>query len=393
MTQHLIQQHLTMLSQAIGPRPAGSAGQRRAEAYLASQLTACGFAVEVQATDCPRWDLQALSLAVDGTPLAALANPFSPPCDVAAPVVRLHTLDELRQAELTGCIAVLAGELVTGPFNPRNFDVYRDETQDEIIALVEEKGPLALIMVSGSPALVPMMEDAAFAIPSVTVAPEGGAALLSGRVVKLWIDAIRQPSYATNLVARGPGVGAKRLVVCAHYDTKYYTPGALDNAAGVAALLALASRLHETNRTAGVELVLFGGEDSWYPAEVAYVTTNAAYFPTIAAAINIDGIGLRGSDDSVTFLACPEALVESVLARAAGHTGIRQVDPWYAGDHSLFWPQGIPSIALTAAGSFDLVNNTIHTEKDTLDQVDPDRIERTVAFLFDLVTHLSNAGI
>lgn len=389
MTQQHIRQHLTILGQDIGARPAGSAGQRRAEAYLTSQLQACGFYVEVQKTDCPRWELEALSLEAGGTALAAVANPFTPSCRVEAPLVRLHTLDELRLATLTGSIAVLTGDLVTGPFNPRNFDFYRDETQDEIIALLEQKAPLALIIVCRSEALVPHMEDADFAIPSVTVSPEVGGVLHPGQVARLRIDATREPSYAGNLVARGPEVSEKRLVVCAHYDTKFYTPGALDNAAGVAALLALAHRLHEAGRTAGLELVLFGGEDSWYPAEVAYVNTNEGYFPTIAAAINIDGVGLRGNDDSVTFLSCPEAMVEPVGSLAARHPGMQQVEPWYAGDHSLFWPKGVPSIALTSVGAFDLVNSTIHTEKDTLDQVDPDRIEQTVEFLYDLVLTLS----
>lgn len=386
-TGALIRRCLEQLSGEIGPRPAGSEGQRRSEQYLAEFLAGCGLAVEIQRTDCPRWELKDLSLRVDGRALDAIANPYAPACHVSAPLVCVRNLAELDQARLDGSIAVLAGDLTTAPFNPRNFDIYRNEAQDQIISTLERKRPLAVVTVSGRAAPVPLIEDADFPLPSVTVPREVGAELISaaGQTAQLRIDVTRQASYTANIIARGPGVAEQRLIVCAHYDTKFYTPGAIDNASGVAALLGLAGLLQNADGLSGVEFVAFGGEDSWYPADAAYVRQNASYLRAISAVMNVDGVGVRGYRDSVTFLACPEAMVDAVLGVKARYPEITQVPPWYAGDHSLFWPRGIPSLAVTSERSLDAQNLILHTTLDTTDQVDPERIQQTVYFLHDVI--------
>jgi len=383
--QSEIRRHLSVLAEEIGPRPAGSEGQRRAEQYIAGVLSECGFAVDVQRIECPGWHLTSVSLNAGSQPVEALANPFSPSCRVSAPLVCVQSLEELQQADLAGRIVVMAGDLTAAPFFPKNFDYFRDEAQDAVIQAVEQKAPLAVITVSHLDVPVPLIEDADFPLPSVTVARQAGEGLVSGAMLDLTIEAVRLPGFAANIVARGPAVAEKRLVVCAHYDTKHYTPGALDNAAGVAALLTLARRLAAEGTTAGMELVAFGGEDSWYPYTADYSTRNGAHFPTIAAAINIDGIGLKGSGDTVTFLACPEVLVESVLAAKERYPAISRIDPWYSGDHSQFWPKGIPSLALTSAGGFGPYFQVIHTAGDTVENVDTERIEETLQFVHDVV--------
>ena len=66
-----------------------------------------------------------------------------------------------------------------------------------------------------------------------------------------------------NLIATPPGaVGASTYyVVGAHYDTVPPTPGADDNASGVAVMLELARRLPETPLMAPVRLVAFTLEE------------------------------------------------------------------------------------------------------------------------------------
>lgn len=379
-TRSLIGRCLETLSVQIGPRPAASPGQSRAAEYIAGTLSAFGYAVEPQRTECPRWELQSLSLQLHGRPLPALANPFTPPCSLRAPLLCVQTPDELRAARLDGTITVLAGELTKAAFSPRNFDIFRDEAQDEIIRMLEEKRPLAVIAVSPLDAPVPLMEDADFPLPSVTVSRQVGETLLSaaGQAADLTIGSTRQAGYATNIVARKAGPADKRIVLCAHYDTKFYTPGAIDNASGVATLLALAGRLKPEK---SLELVVFGGEDSWYPSEIGYIQQNESYLHEIAAVINIDGVGVRGRRDTLAFLECPEQTIAAVLRCTTEHPEIVPADPWYEGDHSLFWPRGIPSIAVTTEGGRDLLDRVVHTPLDTVDLVDVAQIERLVQFL------------
>ena len=67
-------------------------------------------------------------------------------------------------------------------------------------------------------------------------------------------------------MARQPGIRpadapAKKVVLMAHFDTRINTPGALDNAGGVATLLALAEALRETALPFDLEFIAFDGEE------------------------------------------------------------------------------------------------------------------------------------
>lgn len=386
----LAKESLEMLSVTIGSRPAGSEGQRRSEEYITAQLSRLGLAVEVQRTDCPVWHANGVSLRLGGRQFEALANPFSPACSVSGPLVCLQTLADLQQASLAGRIAVLRGELTAAAYMPRNFDLFRDEMQDAAIAALEEKQPLAVITVSRHDAPIPLMEDAAFTLPTVAVSREAGQALTAaqGQTAQLVVDSARQEGNAATIVARGSAVADGRVVVCAHYDTKRQTPGAIDNASGVAAVLTMARLLHHRGCLGGVELVLFGGEDSWYPSDAAYFDRSAGYFPTVQAAVNVDSVGVKGRRDSVTFLQCPEPMVNAILALKADFPQVVQVEPWYEGDHTLFSVRGIPSIAVGTERVHDLINTVIHTPLDTIERVDPDRILQVAQFLCGAVQRI-----
>lgn len=60
-------------------------------------------------------------------------------------------------------------------------------------------------------------------------------------------------------------------MICAHYDTKPGTPGAMDNAAGISALLLLGRYLQEVETKQNIEFVAYGGEDSWFPGNSSYI--------------------------------------------------------------------------------------------------------------------------
>ena len=77
----------------------------------------------------------------------------------------------------------------------------------------------------------------------------------SERRLHLRIDTHQSPGQSYNVVAGKAGTRPERIVLCAHLDTKLETPGAADNGAGVAVLLALAHSLahrdlYESNHSA-----------------------------------------------------------------------------------------------------------------------------------------------
>lgn len=83
----------------------------------------------------------------------------------------------------------------------------------------------------------------------------------TGQMVELVSGAMRIPETAFNVIARKDSRTKDRIVITAHIDTKIGTPGAIDNATGVTAVLLLAELLKDSDTRYPVELVLFNGED------------------------------------------------------------------------------------------------------------------------------------
>jgi aminopeptidase YwaD len=383
--------HLTKLTASPAGRPVGSAANHAAEAYIAGVLRDKGYEVERQVFNCIDWRLDEVGLWIDGRSQPAIANPYSLPCDVTAPVVTAGSLAELEAAELGGRIAVLHGGLTHTPLFPRNFPFFTVAEHQHIADLLEQKGPQAVITVSpmaGIPA--PIIEDGDFALPSLTVPAGVGSLLLAaeGSVTALVRSAAR-PGAAANVIGRRAAPDRAKIVLCAHFDTKPGTPGALDNAAGVATVLALAERLSATRPDTNLEIVAFNGEDHYAaPGEVAYINGCGSEFGRISLVVNIDGVGFKGQPSTVAFFNCPEDWAGQTRAEMAQWPQIDESVPWPEGDHSIFAMQNVPCVALTSGGIHTLIDEILHTPNDTLDRVAPEQIATVVEFLASLLTRL-----
>ena len=146
-----IAEHLAALVLWPGGRPVGSPANLAAEEYIANALRAAGYEVEQQGFDCVDWRLDGVDLWVGDGPLPVMANPYSPSCDVTAPLAAVADLAELEAADLTGCIALLHGALAAEPLFPRNYPFFTYEEHQRIADLLEQKGARAVIAVSPLP--------------------------------------------------------------------------------------------------------------------------------------------------------------------------------------------------------------------------------------------------
>lgn len=383
-------EHLRQLAAQIGPRPVGSAGNRAAGEYIHQVMAANGLEVTRQAYPCPDWEALATELTLDGRALAAAANPFSRPCDLTAPIVPLKSMDELRQSDLRGRIAVLHGALVKNGLTP-SYAIYIFEP-DPVVVLLEEKQPLAVITVNSRPgSSQPLIEDWAISLPSVTVSAEVGRELVCrpGEPARLRIDSRRTPSETWNVAGRLAGARRERIVVCAHYDTKHTTPGAFDNGSGAALLLALAeawgARAAGGGPGAGLEFVALSGEEVGGTDVQAYLERNPD-LGEILALINLDGIGDWLGTTSVMLMAGSPELEAEARELVQAFPGVVWVDPWYESDHSAFAFRGVPSFAVSSAGSADIT----HRPADDLDWIDPAKLDEALALVSGLIDRLQN---
>jgi len=383
-TVERVRAHLAALVRWPGGRPVGSPANYAAQDTIAAALAAAGYEVEQQDFVCLTWRLEEAGLWMGDGPLPVLANPFSPPCDITAPLVAVASLAELEAAALGGHIALLHGELSAEPLFPRNYPFFTHEEHRRVVALLEEKGARAVIAVSPFSAnIAPLIEDGDFALPSVTVSDDVGAVLLmAGRApVTVRVHSTIGPGRAANVIGRRAHPSRDKLLLCAHFDTKPGTPGALDNAAGVATVLALAERLAATPAT-NLEIVAFNGEDHYAaPGEMAYIAGCGGEFGRIALAVNIDGIGRRDAATTIAFFNCADDWTAKARAAIESRAGFAEAEPWPQSDHTIFAMRGVPCLAVTSGDVHALVGPVIHTPADTLDLLDPERMAAAVDFL------------
>ena len=383
-----IWQHLTRLCVEIGPRPIGSPGNLAAADYIQGVFEDCRLRVDAQPYPCPSWACLATRLELDGQPLEATANAFSPACDVIAPVTAVGTEAELAATKLAGRIGLLYGDLAAAPLAPKSWFL-KTERDARIYQLLEASGVAALLTAQAATAeLTQVIEDAEFNIPSATVPPAVALALLKHArpTAALRIDSRRTGGMTSNMIARLAGARPERIVICAHYDTKFSTPGASDNGAGVAALLALAQHLSRRSWQYALEFVAFTGEEYLPMGDDEYVSQAANDFGQIVAAINIDGAGLYLGANSITALACSQAFQDDMAQLTKPYPGVVWVDPWPESNHSTFAFRGVPSLALSSVG----IRNIAHHPADTIEQVSPAKLGEVVMLVADIVERLQD---
>lgn len=384
--------HLKTLYKTIGTRPVGSLPNRQAMEYIGKYLECLGYPVKYQLFSCNDWNVNQVSCRVSGQEFTLVVNPFSPSCALHAPVLPLQTIDDLRGANMTDKIAVLYGDLAGESLMPKKFPFFQSESHREIIGLFEEKKPGAIIFIAETDFPVPLIIDGDFSIPSGTMSGKDRTLLLKhpGEIMELSIKTESYPARAANVICKTPGEG-KKILLCAHFDTKYYTPGALDNSSGVAALMVLADRLRRSAPKIPIEFVFFNGEECYnIPGEMAWLSSEEVSPETILFAVNIDGIGLKGHLSSIAYFSCP-AEMESVLEETRSrYPGLVKADPWPQGDHMMFALKKIPTIACTTSAGFEEVERIIHTPSDTMDNLDIGRIMVTIDAIEALIRKISD---
>lgn len=210
------------ISVKIGHRPAGSPENRAAAEYIEGLFRSSELAVERQLFNCTSWENQETLLTVDGVQYEGEANWWSLPCEVTGTIVPICAIEELEQTDLTGCIALLYGELTQDELSPRHSTAYYPEHHKKINQLLDQKKPLGVITVSPLlQALRHVIKDPGMDIPSATVIPEVGLKLLrnTGKSLRVKIVSCRSQGQAWNILGTRAGNRPEQIVISAHYDT------------------------------------------------------------------------------------------------------------------------------------------------------------------------------
>ncbi|MGF1493089.1 MAG: M28 family peptidase [Microcoleaceae cyanobacterium] len=215
------------------------------------------------------------------------------------------------------------------------------------------------------------------------------------------------------------------ILVAAHYDTVFNSPGADDNASGLAVLLELARLFGSESTSNRLELVFFDREEDGLLGSLAF-TSQAENLKNLTAAIVLDMVGyacyVEGCQTYPSglnvdpflqragiqnprqgeFLAVVgelenRALLERFQAREQNRKtlpvvlvpvplkGVLTPDVLRS-DHAAFWYQQIPAVLVTDTAN--LRSPHYHQPSDTLANLDRDFLIQSAQFITDVVSQL-----
>ncbi|HYF14621.1 MAG TPA: M28 family peptidase [Phycisphaerales bacterium] len=210
------------------------------------------------------------------------------------------------------------------------------------------------------------------------------------------------------------------ILVGAHFDTYQGTPGADDNASGVAATLALARHFAGTPQPRTIRFAFFVNEEppAFWTGDMGswvYAKKCRADGDEIVAMLSLESIGYysdeRGSQkyppplslcypDTGNFIGIVgnvsnRSLVRSCVGRWREQTpfpsqgaALPSLLPGVGwSDHWSFWKEGYPAVMITGTAPFR--NPNYHQATDTPETLDYERMARVVDGLDDLVIHLA----
>jgi aminopeptidase YwaD len=380
MNQH-IKQHLDFFSR---PRPTGSRRNEDTSDYIYSQLQSYGYSPQRQWFDCIDWDSKKSLLIVDGKSFNIIAADYSLGCSVNGRIVPIQHVEELRSRDTVGAVLLLYSQ--TEALSPKNFIFYNLEEHKKLIAALEGSRAKAVITISPDAGqFTPIIEDGDFELPVAVARKEDEAELvhLSGSRAYLLIDAQRHRTRSCNVIAAQPNL--PKVCLTTHIDTKPRTPGVLDNGTGLAIILEAARRSAPRQYRFSLEFAFLNGEDYFStPGQVAYLNSHLSEPGRYELCINVDGAGLKDSGTTFALFGCTQVQQQIIRDTCLSQRDFSEIAPWPQGDHSMFTAAGIPAVALTSQGIFDIIDTVIHTEADNLDLVDVD----TAADIADMLCEL-----
>jgi aminopeptidase YwaD len=85
---------------------------------------------------------------------------------------------------------------------------------------------------------------------------------------------------------------------------------------------------------------------------------------------------------------CPDALGGLIRQTFAAHPGLIEGPPWFQGDHFLFLMHQVPAVVITSERVEELMANIVHTERDTPEVLDLEKLAGTAGALRDLIMEL-----
>jgi Peptidase family M28 len=346
----------------LGARAAGTAPAEEARELLCGALREAGIVdVSTQAFPLVVYEPDKPRLMIDGISWAAGPCMYSQPTPPVGVEGRLEFIGVDR--------------FLPGLFEPHVFAIL-DEDGSEVARLYGnpiEGGGAGAFAASTGPTLTG---------PAAYVSNADSRRLRDqqiGVTARLVSGGVLRPGVVQkNILGVLPGHDPRSIVISAHYDSAWGSPGAIDNATGVEGVLRLAEEFAaRDSRPVTLVFALFAAEEAGLAGSRAFVNQARirGQLGNLVAIVNLDSIG---TGQALTLLVGPDTL-KSTVERAVERLQLRDLyeviflPPGPGSDHFPFVSEGVPGLTLSFFPYPDY-----HLQTDVASLLDPQRLERGV---------------
>jgi carboxypeptidase Q len=398
-------EYVNTLCDRIGSRLTGSAGARRAEEWAAEEMKRLGLSNVRREpyTMAASWERgpAAASLVSDAGARSLAVSSYTWTPGTEGPVEgELVDVGAGRPEDVARVAAKMKGRVAL--VVPEGADlgavIYNFYRAPGLVKELKDAGALAVLIAADKPHAMQYTAPVEFtatgrlaALPTVSLAHEDVGLLRrllsQNQTPRVRLDVRNKvgPAFeATNVVGEIAGSDSPQeiVVVGAHLDSNDLGPGALDNAAGSAAVLETARAIKalglKPRRT--IRFVLFTGEEEGMVGSIAYVERHRAEMERTVAALVMDigagrpagwfSMGREDLDAGIRELSKPLAQFGDFAIEHAAFA---------ATDNAPFMAEGVPNLILLQDETpYFPVHHTI---ADTPDKIDPRDYASAVAVL------------
>lgn len=336
---------------------------------LEESLRRVGYEVERQPVEYTAWHL-------DSVPRLELLGHEGPPRIPSRAMIYSPSV------EVSGPVTYAGRQKLIGVFNWRHFHLRG--SGGEVVA--------NLVAADSGPCLPLSHQGPEGQLPTVIMGARDGDLLESilekgDLYVRLSLSSHFSPGKTFDNVVgtlHGGCSSGREVLICAHYDTMYRSPGANDNGSGLLCALRLAERLAETGlaHDTCIRIVFFGGEEMCQLGSRDYLQRRmaAGTHGSINLVLNLDMVG-RGEyfwpwvDEST------QGALEEALESTPCQYPVEMLNPPLAGDHYPFFEEGI-----SAACFIWWPDPDYHQPGDTSAKLDHGKVNYTALLAVSFIT-------
>jgi len=402
------------LSYEVGPRSAGSAGDRAAVVWALDRMHQMGFAsVHPEAVEVPHWErgqVTVETVAPERMQLMAVmlgGSIGTAEIGIEATILRVHDLAELAtldRDEVAGRIVYFDRRMERNAAGSGYGVAVQERGKGAIEA--SKMGAVGVIIRSAGTSTSRFAhtgnmhyEDGVRRIPAAALPNSDADALerLLDRgepvTLRLWSSARRlEPEMSANVIGEIPGRGTLRdqvIVLGAHLDAWDTGLGAQDDGTGVAIMLEAATRVAtvSTRDRRTIRVVLYANEEAGLSGALAYVRAHADELGRHALAMEADFGAGRVLSIASGFPEGTVAIADAMIASLAPMGVERGASDTSGGaDVGRLWHRGVPVLAPRQDGTYYF--DVHHTPDDTPDRIDPAQLDQNVA-VYTALTYLA----